>query len=143
MMVDDVASLLDAEFDWLLLPSNAGIGQTANLFLLSLPDSPDSAVALYQYSGEPSLETMSNSSAVERPRLQVLVRDPEVDVAYKRAQKIFNYLRSDAFKGVSINGVFYHKITPVSSPGDIGPDTDNRHRVTTNYSVWKDTDSGD
>lgn len=140
MMVADLAEFVDPEFDWLVLPSNAAPGDEPNFFLLMMPEAPDSSVAFYQYPGEPDIETMDGPK-VERPRLQVMVRDVDNDIAERRSVLIRNILRT--IKGVTINGVYYHKVTPVASPGPIGPDVANRFRWTTNYSVWKDVDSGD
>jgi hypothetical protein len=138
MMVDDIGQVIDAEFDWLIRPSAAVAGDVPNLFFLLLPDSPDFAVALYQYPASPPAGlTMTNQKGIERPRLQVLVRSPKVNEAYDRSYDIYNFILSGAFKGVTLNGEFYQTIEGASSPGDVGPDDKARHRVTTNYTVWK------
>lgn len=135
-MVEEVGTLLDAQFSWLTLPSNTGPGVPGSLFLNELPDgAQDSAVAIYQYGGEDLEETLNNTAVYEKPRLQVLVRDPNVEEAFIRSYQILKFLRLQV--SVTLSGVYYIKIKPLGTPAELGPDPQDRQRVSVNYSVWK------
>lgn len=136
-MVEEVGTLLDAQFSWLTLPSNTAPGVPGSLFLGQLPDgAQDSAVAIYQYGGEDLEEALNNSVLYEKPRLQVLVRDMLYEEAFSRSYKILKFLRQQV--SVTLSGVYYLKIKPLGTPAELGPDPQDRQRVSVNYSVWKD-----
>jgi hypothetical protein len=137
-MIKEIAILLDDEFDFLVIPSRAQPGQTPNLFRYNMPDSPDIAVALYQYDGEAPSQTMGDPLVWEKPRLQVLVRHPDsvTEAMETYMYPIWRFLAS--IKGQNVNGVFIHKISPVGSPSEIGPDSAGRERLSANFSIEKD-----
>lgn len=135
-MLLDWASKLDDQFSWLLRPSVAVAPAVPNLFVSDMPDTPDFAVALYQYGGEAPEQSMGTPLLIEKPRLQVVVRSPNYKDAADYSYQIFGFLGVQ--KEVIINGTRYLKVTPVSSPEEIGPDQANRQRIVSNYSVWKD-----
>lgn len=135
-MVEDVAVLLESQFDWLRRPSTAATPEEGNLFLTDLPDAPNDAVGLYQYPGEPPDRTLGNHSNYEKPRLQVLVRDSSSANANTRSYEICNFLKT--INGQTVNGVYYLQIFPVSSPAELGPDSNQRQQWTTNFMVWKE-----
>lgn len=136
-MVEEIGTLLDAQFSWLTLPSNTAPGVPGSLFLNEMPDgAQDNAVALYQYGGEDLEEALNNTALYEKPRLQVLVRDKFVEDAFARSYLILKFLRLQA--SVTLSGVRYIKIKPLGTPAELGPDPQDRQRVSVNYSVWKE-----
>lgn len=136
-MVQEIGSLLDSQFSWLTLPSNAAPGVPGSLFLNELPDGgQDDAVAIYQYGGEDIEEALKNSVLYEKPRLQVLARAKKSEDAFDKSYKILKFLRTQL--SVTIGGVYYIKIRPLATPAELGPDPKDRQRVSTNYSVWKE-----
>lgn len=135
MMPMDMAAFLDSTIGWLIRPSTALGIEVANLFISDMPDLPDACVACYQYGGEGPVQTFGNSSLIQKPRLQVTVRDVRSQIAMERSEEIYNILKE--IKEQNVNGVFYHRVIPVSEPSEIGPDSGGRERVVCNYSVWK------
>lgn len=136
-MVKELGDLLDAQFSWLTLPSNTVGSTPGSLFLQELPDGgQDDAVAIYQYGGEDNEEALGNNALYEKPRLQVLVRAVKLEDAFSRSYLIMKFLRTQA--SVTIGGVRYLKIRPLGTPAEIGPDPQDRQRVSLNYSVWKE-----
>lgn len=136
MMVEAVASLLDAQFSWLIRPSSAGVGETANFYLYSMPDTPDEAYAIYQYPGQAPQRNMRVGTVIEKPRLQVLARGPKILPVMTNMKLIRDFLASQ--QDVTIAGVHYLDIYPNAEPGEIGPDTKARQRVTCNFQVLKE-----
>lgn len=135
-MVNEIAEALDTRFDWLILPENAGTGVTGNLFEDLMPDSPDDAVAVYEYGGQGPTQTQGNTNPTERPRLQIMVRHHEVETARLWAKKIMIFLI--AKNDEVISGVRYIKISAASNVSVIGTDSENRYRCSTNYDVEKE-----
>lgn len=135
-MVEDIAVALEGQFVWLRRPSTVVGPAIGNLYLSDLPDAPDDAVALYQYPGEPPARTLGNSTAYEKPRLQVLIRNNSSNLANQQAYEITNFLKY--INSETVNGVYYLQVFPVSSPAELGPDSKNRQRWAVNFSVWKE-----
>lgn len=135
-MVEEIGTLLDTQFSWLQLPSTTAPGVAGSLFLNEMPDGgQDDAVALYQYGGEDLEDSLNNGVFYEKPRLQVLVRDRLVENAFTKSYQILKFLRLQL--SVTIGGVYYVAIKPLGTPAELGPDPQDRQRVSVNYSVWK------
>ena len=127
--------LLDDVLDFL---STGGLGLTSgtNLFAGTLPDSPDRCVVLYETGGFFPIHANANAAAVvERPRVQVVTRAPSFQGARQLAHNVFR--RLDSTRGATINGVFYHWISAVSSPAQMGDDGSGRPRVVCNFDIVK------
>lgn len=134
-MPRDIGIYLDAQIPWLILPSTATAIEVPNFFIMDMPDLPDMCVAIYQYSGEGPEQTYGNPSLIKKPRLQVVVRSFRSDDALMKSEEIYDCLKM--VKNQIINGIEYLRISPVSEPQELGPDSGNRQRVSCNYSVWK------
>jgi hypothetical protein len=134
-MLEELADYMDSQFSWLTLPSNATSGQEANFFKGKLPDTPDFAVAIYQYGGSKPFRTFGRV-LFEKPRLQVMVRSFDYTEASNRSYEILRLLTPIASQ--YIGGTRYLQVEALGSPGKIGPDPKNRERFTMNYEVWKD-----
>lgn len=135
MMPRDMAVFLDENISWLIRPSTTSLNQIPNLYIMDMPDLPDSCVAVYQYGGETPEQTFGNSSVIKKPRMQVTVRNLRSDVALSQSEEIYDLLKE--IKEQDINGTHYMRVTPVSEPSELGPDSGGRERVVCNYSVWK------
>ena len=129
--------LLDDMGDYL---STGGLGLTTgtNLFLGTLPDSPDTAAAVYETGGFFPIHAMSASAgnaAVERPRIQIVTRAAKYQTARQLMHNIFT--RLDGLGDTTINSTRYLHMTAVSSPAAIGTDPSGRARMVLNLDVVK------
>ena len=113
--------------------SNSGLALTfgTNLFLSSLPDMPHNAVCLYDTGGLPQLQY-----ALERPNVQVRVRDTDYLTGYRLIRDIKYYLHQER-NGETWNGTRYIQIETRSDILYIGQDEKNRHSWTLNFSIWR------
>lgn len=99
-LVSDVKELLVAN------------GQGASLWMGRLPDSPAAAVALLPQAGRaPEFVHDKPGIAIDRPSLQVLVRDPIFDTAYARACAIRELL--SRFVNGDLGGTTYLRFEPL------------------------------
>ena len=116
--------------------SNSGIALTygTNLFLSSLPDMPHNAVCLYDTGGLPQLQY-----ALERPNVQVRVRNTNYLAGYRLIRDIKYYLQQ-ARNGETWNGTRYIQIETRSDILYLGEDEKNRHSWTLNFSIWRSGD---
>lgn len=135
-MTAEVAIVLEAQFDWLLRPETAVDGQVGNLYEDELPDSPDAAVALYEYNGQAPRQMLGNKNPTENPRLQVMVRHPHVETAKSWSKQIMKFLIT--VNDQELSGTRYVKISAASNPSKLGVDSDNRSRYSANYEVEKE-----
>lgn len=108
-----------------------------DLFLSQMPDSPDDAIALYEYAGN----TPSRMGDNRRPGLQVKVRGDyetaraKIDEIYTLLSKIGNEYEDDAPEGVTINGTTYLHFETVQEPFPLGVDDNGRHELAQNFIV--------
>ena len=122
-----------------------GVGTIAtNIFVGTLPDTPDDCVAVVETGGIAPDHTMgagpatiigAATAAVERPRFQILVRDTSYAKARVVSQQSHNLL--DGLVDRTINSVLYHRIEAVQSPIDIGRDDNDRQMFSLNFDVVK------
>lgn len=124
MLLDDIASYLQQQ----------GI---AGVYKGFMPDKPDNCVVLFEYAGEPMEMTMGSEDAVlERPGLQVRVRDKSYSAGRARIQAVV-----DALHGLA-NEVLgdrrYLLIRANQSPESLGLDANNRSEFVCNFSVLKE-----
>ena len=130
--------LLDDIVDYL---TSGGISNLYKGFMPATPDAPESAVAVYEYSGRPSVHTMAASAGqavVEYPRVQVVCRGGEYDYAAARntAHSVFKLL--DGMPTRLINGVAYKAAFGQGSPAPMGRDDKGRVLIACNYEVIKE-----
>jgi hypothetical protein len=130
-----LAKHANAEYSWLQMYSDAA--GNVNLYVNDWPSSPDDAVLFTPYGGGAPTETMGNPFVFRNPRLQVMIRDPESEDAFDRARELFKFLGQ--IKETVIGGINFSRVKPVGEPSDIGPDENQRQRVTVNFEVqYKD-----
>ena len=130
----DIAKYLSANsggwWDGLQLTSESS-PETSNLFVHDLPNSPDFAIVVHRYEGRPPDETFGNPLLVRNPRIQVMVRHKQSNIALDRAEEVLRYLVQ--VKDQVLNGTKYQRIKAVGEPFEIGPDPTNRQRAVANF----------
>jgi hypothetical protein len=131
----DIAKYLNAqtgpEFTWIKTYSTDGANAT--FFVNDFPDGPQEAGVIYRYEGEPPSQTFSNPFHVRNPRVQIIVRHPQSEIALERVENIMKLLAR--VKDEVLNGTLYQRIEPVGEPFEIGPDPSNRQRAAVNMKV--------
>lgn len=112
--------------------------QGTNLYIGSLPDSPDVVVGLFAYQGRPPQSVLDVAGIRrERPGLQVQVRSaPNAYAdAEARAYAIFDLLQ---VSNATLGSGFYQEVTPFGSPFPLGRDLNRRMVIAANYLVSRD-----
>ena len=126
--------------DLLDLVTSGGAGTAGtDLFGGLYPDSPDSLIGILETGGLPNVHTMSTGpgrAALERPRVQVMVRSTSYQAGRVRSQQVLNLL--DGLRDRTINGAAYHWAASVSPPAYLGQDENNRHLFSTNYDIVRE-----
>jgi len=138
-----MTTLLDAIGQYLpaqtaSLPSNQQLTLGVNLFLGRLPaEAPNQVVLVQQYLGTPPSFTMGTAvSAIEHPRVQILVRGNPEDYpgAYDLAEQIRQILGGITQETV-IDGIDILRFEPTGTPNLLAYDEVNRPRFVTNFRV--------
>jgi hypothetical protein len=129
MLLDDIADLL----------STGGAGTVGtNIWKGANFGTADPSIAVLQTGGISSIHTMVSGpgqAAVERPRVQVVVRSASEEVALRRAQVAFKLL--DGVRERTINGIRYLWMEAVSPPTSLDRDENNRVHVTFNVDIQR------
>lgn len=115
-----------------------------NLFMGRMPDTPNFAIAVFEYGGAPPIDTFRSGTTVRPPtidrgRVQVMVRSTATATASSRAWDIYDTLGSVANQklvGSSSGGTQYLSISPVQTPMMMPRDEQGRVRYVVNFDVW-------
>jgi len=127
-----MATILESVGDYLVTNSQGTLG--TDLFLGTLPESPDACVAVYENSGTPPSFTMGTGGIViDYPMLQVICRAGREDypTARDKAESIRNLLASVLES--TISGVHIMRIEPMGSVNPLGVDPKYRPLVSVNF----------
>ena len=126
----DIATYLDTQL--------ASLTVGTNLFAGVLPETPQTAVALFESTSMPPMETHGTGTrpVIERPRLQVIVRSSDYAGARSLADDVWEVLQ--AVSGQTFSGTRYLRIASIDSPQFLDRDSQQRPRFTTNYDTWKE-----
>jgi len=124
MILSDLAGYLTSK-------SIAVTGET--LFLGRLPPSPDVVMALRQSGGLPPTEYFEG--AIERPRVQVLVRGVNYSTARLWAEQVYQSFLD--LVNIELSGTWYLQCEPDSPPGFLERDDNNRPIFVMNVEVWR------
>lgn len=130
MLLDDMGDKLSS--------GTIGLTTGTNLFLGTLPDSPDLAACVYETGGFFPIHAMSASAGMavaERPRVQIVTRAMKYQSARQLMHNIFKVL--DGANNFTINSTRYLQITAVSSPAAMGTDASGRARCVLNLDIIK------
>lgn len=116
---------------------SAGAGTLGvNLFVSRLPDKPDVAIALHEYSGGPPIEVFGPQGiSLHRVRIQVTGRGARDDYPQVRDAVLTLYEQMAAITGITQNGFVILRVKPLGYPGLIGYDDKNRFRIVFNTEV--------
>jgi hypothetical protein len=127
MMLEEVALYLESKG----LVSYDPTGIAGDTFLLTMPDQPDSAVAIYRYGGKQSDTEM----AYDTISIQIVVRgkgDPRP--VEQRAQNIYNALQSlNTSQLISGGSWVVNCYSPNGGVIGTGKDANSRHEFRINF----------
>lgn len=108
-------------------------GITTPIFIGELPEDQSDVIALYAYSGEPSV--IKRIDDIKRPGLQVVVKNSSYPGALAEIENIENILDQTELK---INGNYYPWIRAVQNPFPLGRDEQtNNISFTQNYIIHR------
>jgi hypothetical protein len=127
-----MATVLESVGDYLVTNSHGTLG--VNLFLGTLPESPDVCTAVYENAGTPPSFTMgSGGIAIDYPMLQIICRAAKEDYpgARDEAEAIRNLLAS--VTDVTISGLNVLRIEPMGNVNLLGVDPKQRPLVSVNF----------
>lgn len=127
-----MATILESIGDYLVTNSLGTLG--TNLFLGTLPESPDVCTAVYENSGTPPAFTMGTGGiAIDYPMLQVICRAGKDDYPTARdaVEVIRNLLAS--VTDVTISNVHILRIEPMGSVNPLGVDPKQRPLLSVNF----------
>lgn len=134
MLLDELAQLIQDS-------GLATIG--TNLFKSFMPDSPATAITVYETGGTLPQQTLgSTNCAWEMPRVQIVCRSTDYQIARNKAEDIFgtmNGVVNQILKpSTGAAGCRYIRIEAVQSPFSLGQDANARLQVVCNYQVMKE-----
>jgi len=128
-MLDDIGGYVD---------TNTSFTLGTDLFLSILPDSPDNCAVILENGGAPPISTMgtTNTPQLERPEIQIIVRNTSYSTGRANAETLFRLLT--AVSNATINGNLYHRIEATSSPELYERDQSRRSLFSVNFNVIKE-----
>lgn len=114
-VVNDLGSLL----------VTAGLAEEGvALFYGMLPAEPDDGLAIVEYAGEaPAYIQETRLPNTESPRAQIVLRNKRYDTGRELIDEIYRAVHQS---NVTINGTFYLRIRPLSSPFFLRRDENDR-----------------
>lgn len=127
-----MATILEAAGDYLVAGGFGTLG--GNVFLATMPESPDAMVAVYESSGSAPQFTMGAAAiALDQPSLQVICRGVLGDYPGARdtALAIRSYLGGLA--NTTVSGIHILRVEPQGSLLPMGDDTNHRPMVSVNF----------
>lgn len=125
-------SVLEAVGDYLAAQGQGTQG--TSLFLGRMPDQPDVCVCVYEYEGAAPLDTMGGGAfAVDRPRVQVLVRAARDDYPTGRDKALTIRSLLGAVAGQTLSGVSVLRLRPLGGVNPLGPDEKDRPLFSVNF----------
>lgn len=127
-----MATILESIGDYLVTNNHGTLG--VNLFLGTLPESPDVCTAVYENSGTPPSFTMGDGGiAIDYPMLQIICRAEKEDYPSARdeIEAIRNLLAS--VTDVTISGLDVLRIEPMGNVNLLGIDPKQRPLVSVNF----------
>jgi hypothetical protein len=127
-----MATILEAIGDYLVTNSYGTLG--TNIFLGTLPETPDACVAVYENAGSPPAFTMGTGGIViDYPMLQIICRAEREDypTARDKAENIRNTLASVV--AITVSGINIMRIEPMGSVNLLGVDPKYRPLVSVNF----------
>lgn len=129
-ILDDLADFLDAALPELTL--------MVNFFEGLLPNKPDTAVAIYEYPGEPDEYLLGPNTlpAFSHPRVQLIVRAPDYGTGRSLIESVMREL--ETITNATINGTLYYRVERVTAPSLLHRDPIRRCFFVCNFAVTLD-----
>ena len=127
-----MATILESVGDYLVTNSLGTLG--TNIFLGTLPETPDACVAVYENSGSSPMFTMgAGGIRIDYPMLQIIARAEREDypTARDKAESI-RVLLAQVLEQ-TISGVHIMRIEPMGSVNLLGVDNKYRPLVSVNF----------
>lgn len=127
-----MATILESIGDYLVTNSHGTLG--TNLFLATMPESPDVCTTVYENAGSPPSFTMgSGGIVIDYPMLQIVCRAGRDDypAARDEIEAIRNLLAS--VTDATISGVRVLRIEPMGSVNPLGVDPKQRPLLSVNF----------
>jgi hypothetical protein len=127
-----MATILESVGDYLVTNSLGTLG--TNLFLGTMPETPDECVAVYENSGSAPMFTMGTGGIViDYPMIQIVARAGREDypTARDKAESIRTLLAS--VLDSTISSVNIMRIEPMGSVNPLGVDSKFRPMVSVNF----------
>ena len=127
-----MATILESVGDYLVTNSLGTLG--TNIFLGTLPETPDACVAVYENTGSSPLFTMgSGGIRIDYPMIQIIARAGREDypTARDKAESI-RILLAQVLEQ-SISGIHIMRIEPMGSVNLLGVDNKYRPLVSVNF----------
>lgn len=127
-----MATILESIGDYLVSNSQGTLG--TDIFLGTLPNSPDACVAVYENAGSsPSFTMGSGGIRIDYPMLQIICRAAREDypTARDKAESIRVLLASVLEQ--TISGVHIMRIEPMGSVNQLGVDPQYRPLISVNF----------
>lgn len=108
-----------------------------NFFYSIVPESPDNCVALTEDGGVSPIFTQGSTNApkIERPQLQLYVRNTSYETGMALAENLYMILTSIANQ--NINGVQYLRVIALGNPSLIERDQTKRVLISCNFDVMR------
>ena len=115
---------------------------TGTLQLSIMTDSmPNTVVSLFETGGSPSAQAFSTGAGAaivyEQPSLQALSRSTSYVTARENAGRVYDIL--DGLSNTTMTSVRYLSVDADQAPFSIGRDDNERHLVSVNFSIKKQT----
>ena len=128
-LLADIGGYLDSQ--------SALVTLGTNFFYSTLPESPDNCVALAEEGGVSPVFTQGsvNTPKIERPQLQLLVRNTSYETGMTNAETL--YLILTAITNQTINGTQYLRIVAMGKPALIERDKNKRVLFSCNFDVMR------
>lgn len=117
-----------------------GLGTVGtSIFKGRMPDAPDECLALIPYGGLASQQQYgSDALKWEFPRVQVIARASRHDYSTAQTMADEAYRAYAQIMAETVNGTFYHCVTPLQPPFSMGLDDNERPIVGFNLQVEKE-----
>ena len=117
---------------------NTAFALGTDLYLSLLPESPDNGIVILENTGVAPIFTQgsNNLPKMERPEIQVLVRNTSYSTGRANAETIYRLLTQ--VTNATINGNLYQRIEAIASPALMERDLNRRVLFTTNFNVIRE-----
>jgi len=127
-----MATILESIGDYLVTNSQGTLG--TSIFLGTLPESPDSCVAVYENSGSSPAFTMgAGGIRIDYPMIQIICRAGREDYPTARDKADTIRILLASVVETTVSGVHIMRIEPMGSVNQLGVDPKYRPLISVNF----------